>query len=41
MNHSPDKVTVPVGGHDLLTGETMTPPLHLPAGGCAVLRQEV
>ncbi len=41
MNHSPDKVTVPVGGHDLLTGETVTSPLRLPAGGCAVLRQEV
>lgn len=41
LNHSPGKVSVPVSGHDVLTGQDICAPLQLAAGGCAVLRQEV
>jgi beta-galactosidase len=41
LNHSAETVSVPVAGHDVLTGRHVAAPLQLAAGGCAVLRQEV
>jgi beta-galactosidase len=39
LNHTGDEHEVPAGGTDLLTGETVTGVVRLPAGGAAVVRE--